>query len=59
LITDDDKAKILGLNAAKLYSIDVPSTIQKISDDRMAQLKNAYLAEGGKPSNNIYGWVMS
>ena len=30
-ITDDDKAKILGLNAAKLYSIDVPSTIQKIS----------------------------
>ena len=53
------KQKILGLNAAKLYSIDVPSTIQKISDDRMAQLKNAYLAEGGKPSNNIYGWVMS
>ena len=58
-ITEEDKAKILGLNAAKLYSIDVESSIQKISNDRMTQLKNAYLAEGGKPSNNIYGWVMT
>ena len=58
-ITDEDKAKILGLNAAKLYSIDVQSGIETISNDRMTQLKNSYLAEGGKPSNNFYGWVMT
>ena len=58
-ITDEDKAKILGLNAAKLYSIDVQSSIETISNDRMTQLKNSYLAEGGKPSNNFYGWVMT
>ena len=58
-ITDEDKAKILGLNAAKLYSIDVQSSIKTISNDRMTQLKTSYLAEGGKPSNNFYGWVMT
>ena len=58
-ITDEDKAKILGLNAAKLYSIDVQSSVETISNDRMTQLKNSYLAEGGKPSNNFYGWVMT
>jgi hypothetical protein len=58
-ITEDDKAKILGLNAAKLYSIDVESSISQFSNDRMTQLKKAYLADGGKPSNNVYGWVMT
>ena len=32
---------------------------QQIITDRMTQLKEVYLAEGGKPSNNVYGWVMS
>ena len=58
-ISDEDKSKILGLNAAKLYDVNVEERRQQIITDRMTQLKEVYLAEGGKPSNNIYGWVMS
>ncbi len=57
-ITDEDKAKILGLNAAKIYQIDVAETRRQISTDRMAQLKEIYLQEGGRPSNNQYGWIL-
>ena len=57
-ITDEDKAKIFGLNAAKLYGIDVEETRLQIANDRMTHLKEVYLAEGGAPSNNIYGWVL-
>ena len=58
-ISDEDKSKILGLNAAKLYDVNVEERRQQIITDRMTQLKEVYLAEGGKPSNNVYGWVMS
>ena len=57
-ITDEDKTKILGLNAAKIYKIDVAETRRQISVDRMAQLKEIYLQEGGRPSNNHYGWIL-
>ena len=58
-ISDKDKSKILGLNAAKLYDVNVEDRRQQIITDRMTQLKEVYLAEGGKPSNNVYGWIMS
>ena len=57
-ITDEDKAKIFGLNSAKLYGVNVDETRQQIANDRMTHLKEVYLAEGGSPSNNIYGWVL-
>ena len=57
-ITDEDKAKIFGLNSAKLYGVNVEETRQQIANDRMTHLKEVYLAEGGSPSNNIYGWVL-
>ena len=58
-ISDEDKAKILGLNAANLYEINVEERRHQILSDRMTKMKEVYLAEGGSPSNNIYGWVMS
>jgi predicted TIM-barrel fold metal-dependent hydrolase len=58
-ISDEDKAKILGLNAAKLYGINVEERRQQLVSDRMTKIKEVYLAEGGSPSNNVYGWVMS
>ena len=58
-ISDEDKAKILGLNAAKLYGINVEQRRQQLVSDRMTKIKEVYLAEGGSPSNNVYGWVMS
>ena len=58
-ITEDDKKKILGLNAAKLYQINVSETRKQIAVDRMTHLKERYLEEGGRPSNNQYGWVVT
>jgi hypothetical protein len=58
-ITEDDKKKILGLNAAKLYQINVSETRKQIAVDRMTHLKERYLEEGGQPSNNQYGWVVT
>ena len=43
----------------QLYSIDVESSIQKNLKRSNDPTKGCYLAEGGKPSNNIYGWVMT
>jgi len=37
-ISDDQKAKILGLNAAKLYGIDVPAGMQLPSSDESAAI---------------------
>ena len=56
-ITDEDKAKIFGLNAAKLYNIDVKARRNAIPADGLEKLKTAYLENGGQRSNAAYGWV--
>jgi hypothetical protein len=38
-ITDEDKSKILGLNAARLYKINVEETMKKLSMDGITQMK--------------------
>ena len=58
-ITDEDKAKILGLNAARVYGIDVEAQRNQLPDDGLNRLKAMYLDEGGLPSNTQYGWVRS
>jgi uncharacterized protein len=52
-----DKAKILGLNAARLYNIDVKAKRNAIPGDRLEKAKLAYLADGGQRQNAAYGWV--
>lgn len=56
-ITDEDKAKILGLNAAPFYGVDVDAVRNAFPDDGLSRLKAEYLYEGGSPSNTQYGWV--
>ncbi|HWX39677.1 MAG TPA: amidohydrolase family protein [Blastocatellia bacterium] len=56
-ITKEDKAKIFGLNAAKLYKVDVKAQRKALPPDALNQLKTAYLDRGGKRSNAAYGWV--
>jgi len=57
-LTKDDKAKIFGLNAAKLYGIDVKAKRNAIPDDYVGKLKVSYLNEGQPGTNNYaYGWV--
>ena len=56
-ISKEDKAKILGLNAAKLYNVDVNAKRNAIPGDRLEKAKLAYLDAGGARQNAAYGWV--
>lgn len=56
-LTKMDKAKIFGLNAAKIYGIDAGIEIQRFPKDTLSKLKTAYLEEGGQRDNAAYGWV--
>jgi len=56
-ITKEDKAKILGLNAAKLYGVDLKKPRKALPPDALERLKTAYLDRGGMRGNGAYGWV--
>ncbi len=56
-LTRDLKAKVFGLNAAKLFKVDVEATRKDIPQDYLEQIKMAYLQEGSTPSHHAYGWV--
>ncbi len=56
-VTKEDKAKIFGLNAAKIYGVDVNEKRHALPKDTLSQLKVAYLEDGGKPDNAAHGWV--
>ena len=56
-ISKQDKANIFGLNAAKLYGIDVEQRRKEIPQDGINQFKLKYQAMGGQPSNRVPGWV--
>jgi len=56
-LTKEDKAKILGLNAARLYGVDVHAKRNALPKDTLSKLKIAYLDQGGQRENAAYGWV--
>ncbi len=56
-ITEQDKANILGLNAARLYGVDVEAQRNALPADALSQVKEAYLQGGGLRSNYAHGWV--
>ena len=58
-LTDKVKEKILGLNAARVYGIDVKAKMNAIPGDYVTRLKEKYRAEGAQPSNTQYGWILS
>jgi uncharacterized protein len=58
-LTKDDKAKIFGLNAARLYGVDVAAKRQALPADSLTRLKQAYIDHGGHRENAAYGWVRS
>jgi hypothetical protein len=55
-LTPEIKAKVFGLNAARLYKIDVKAKRAAIKNDQVEQLRSEYL-ENPVPSNTQYGWV--
>jgi uncharacterized protein len=56
-LSKEDKAKIFGLNAAKLYGVDVNAKRQALPGDALSKFKQAYLDGGGQRENAAYGWV--
>jgi hypothetical protein len=56
-ITDEDKARIFGLNAAKLYNVDVNAQRNALPADALEKVKAAYIEKGGLRDNDAHGWV--
>ncbi|HUK88830.1 MAG TPA: amidohydrolase family protein [Blastocatellia bacterium] len=55
-LTPELKAKVFGLNAARIYKVDVNAKRSAIENDKIAQEKQEY-RQRAKPSNTQYGWV--
>jgi uncharacterized protein len=51
------KAQIFGLNAARLFGVDVAAKRHEVPQDYLSRMKMGYLEEGPEPSHRVYGWV--
>jgi predicted TIM-barrel fold metal-dependent hydrolase len=51
------KEQIFGLNAARLFRVDVNAKRNEIPADYLTRMKMAYLDDGPAPSHRWYGWV--
>jgi uncharacterized protein len=56
-LTPAVKEQIFGLNAARLFGVDVTAKRNEIPRDYVSLMKMAYLDEGPAPSHRWYGWV--
>jgi len=57
-LTRAQKAKIFGLNAARLFQVDVHAKRHELPADYLSTIKMAYVDEGSVPSHHAYGWVV-
>jgi hypothetical protein len=55
-LTETIKNQIFGLNAARLFGIDVKSRRNAIRADRLSRIREEY-RRNPAPSNMQYGWV--
>jgi hypothetical protein len=55
-LTDAIKNQILGLNAARLFGVNVKARRQAIRADRLSQIREER-RQNPQPSNTQYGWV--
>jgi predicted TIM-barrel fold metal-dependent hydrolase len=56
-LTDEVKAQIFGLNAARLLGINVAAHRQAIKADKLTSLRDRLRHDPRSPSNTQYGWV--
>jgi predicted TIM-barrel fold metal-dependent hydrolase len=56
-LTRPVKEQIFGLNAARLFGVDVSAKRHEIPSDYLSRMKMSYLEEGPTPSHRWYGWV--
>jgi len=57
-LTRPVKEQIFGLNAARVFNVDVNAKRNELPKDYVSRMKMAYLDEGGAPSHRWYGWVV-
>jgi predicted TIM-barrel fold metal-dependent hydrolase len=55
-LTDEVKAQIFGLNAARVFGVDPQAKRQAIKADKLSRLREQYRRDP-EPSNTQYGWV--
>jgi uncharacterized protein len=55
-LTPEIKAKVFGLNAARIYKINVKAKRNAIKTDQIAQMREEY-RQNPQPSNTQFGWV--
>jgi uncharacterized protein len=51
------KEQIFGLNAARLFNVDVNAKRNEIPKDYLTRIKMSYRDEGPTPTHRWYGWV--
>jgi uncharacterized protein len=51
------KEQIFGLNAARVFGVDVNATRHELPKDYLSRIKMAYLDDGATPSHRWYGWI--
>jgi len=56
-LTRQVKEQIFGLNAARLFGVDVAAQRNDLPQDYLSQIKMAYLDEGPAPTHHFYGWI--
>ena len=56
-LTRQIKEQIFGLNAARVFGINVEAKRQEVPKDALGRLRMSYLEEGPEPSRRVYGWV--
>ncbi len=57
-LTRQVKEQVFGLNAARLFGIDVKAKRAAVPQDVLGRLRMSYLEEGPEPSHRVYGWVV-
>jgi uncharacterized protein len=55
-LTEEIKNQILGLNAARVFGVDVKAQRKAIKADKLTQLREEY-RKNPSPTNTQYGWV--
>jgi len=56
-LTRQVKEQIFGLNAARVFNVDVKAKRNEIPKDYLTQMKMTYLDRGADPSHRFYGWI--
>ncbi|WP_447978251.1 amidohydrolase family protein [Candidatus Nitrospira bockiana] len=56
-LTRDVKARIFGVNAARVFAVEVDAIRHAVPKDYLSRIKLGYMEEGPEPSGRFYGWV--